>query len=819
MSYAKAQARIFAFMIRLFLVLAVTAQSSTLIAQNPSPTDILTPELRAWVEEHGGVFRVGTDSSYRPYVYSEGGQILGMAGDYFQLMSERLDISFVTVEYETFSNILSSIRNREIDVVPFLIDQESRREYLNFTPSIYSVQDRIFMRTDGFDYVDISSLNSRRVGYVEGYALGSALDEQSSSVEIVTYPNELMALRALSIGNIDALVADLGVASYYVAQEHITNLRVLGDFNYVEEQSIGSRNDWPELNAILTAGMASITPAEHQAIANRWVSITNFSEETTNDLLQWLVVVLIVGLVSALGSVIWIYSLKRQVRRRTALLESELTERKKAEAENYRLATAVEQSAEYVLIINKKGIIEYANLAFFRLSTAAAVLGKLFIDIAREQDKRLLLKALSKLKTGEVWRGKIFLAVTEAENVHVAMTITPIQGENETDGYVATGRDISHEEAMDRRLRHGEKLSALGTIAGGIAHDFNNLLVPILGFTDLLRKDVDVKAQAPLDAINSAARRAQDLVKRILVFSRQSEGKKETIDFGFEVREGITFLRSLLPTSVEIRSNLASDQTISGDQTQIQQIVLNLGTNAADAMAGERGLLEIELDTYEVTISDAISIPELKAGSYSRLLVKDNGSGMTQEQQKRMFDPYFTSKPIGKGTGLGLASVHGIVKNHGGAIRVASVPGKGTELELFFPKLPESLAKRRDVKLQQIPTGKGEQVLLVDDDELVLDSVGYMLDRLGYSVTAKSDPLEALDVIKASPDIFEAIVTDFTMPNMTGVQLVKEVHALKPELPVVLMTGKTDLLEEIELTSIGKPFRVMELATTLSRAL
>ena len=819
MGNPKLQARIFAPLIRLFLVLFCVAQSSSLLAQNPNSSDLLTPELRAWAEERGNVFRVGTDSSYRPYVYSEGSEILGMAGDYFRLLSERLDISFVAVEFESFADILSSVRNRDIDIIPFLIDDASRRDFLNFTPSIYNVQDRVFMRTDDFDYVDINSLSEKRVGYVEGYVLGAALEEQSASFEIVSYPNELMALRALSIGNVDALVADLGVASYYVTLEHITNLRVVGDFNYVEEQSIGTRNDWPELNEILTVGLASITAAEHREIANRWVSITNFNAEAANDLLRWLVVILIIGLACASGSMIWIYSLKRQVKRRTALLESELTERRKVEAENYRLATAVEQSAEYVLIINKKGIIEYANLAFFRLSTAADVLGKLFVDIAIEQDQRVLLKAITRLKTGEVWRGKIFLAVADAESVHVAMTITPIQGVNETDGYVATGRDISHEEAMERRLRHGEKLSALGTMAGGIAHDFNNLLVPILGFTDILRKDVNVKAQAPLDAINSAARRAQDLVKRILVFSRQSEGKKETIDLGFEVQEGITFLRSLLPTTIEIRSDLASDQTISGDQTQIQQIVLNLGTNAADAIAGERGLLEITLDTYQVTIDDAISLPELKAGNYSRLLVKDNGSGMTQEQQKRMFDPYYTSKPIGKGTGLGLASVHGIVKNHGGAIRVASKSGKGTELELFFPKLPESLSKRRDVKLQQIPTGKGEKVLLVDDDELVLDSVGYMLDRLGYTVTAKSDPLEALAVIKASPDSYEAIVTDLTMPNMTGVQLAQEVHALKPELPVVLMTGKTDLLEDIELTSIGKPFRVMELATTLNRAL
>lgn len=802
----------------LFLLLCFSVFHNS-FAQESAVNDLLTPDLRAWVTEQDSQFVVGLEGSYRPYAFTEDGQILGMAGEYLRTIGERLGVTFTVREYQNFAQVLEGAQKREIDIVPFAIENTERAQYLNFSDTFFRIQDRVVMRDDNFDYDGLASLSGMRVGLIEGYVLERELIENTQQFEVVSFPNELMAIRALSISNVDALIVDLGVISYYVEQEGISNLRVVGDVVFDDAQTMASRNDWPELNQVLNVGLSAITPEEHAQIFRRWINLSDFNAESVNQLLNWLSVLLVLGILCAFASLAWVYSLKRQVARRTIALESELQERRKVEAENYRLATAVEQSAEYVLIINKEGIVEYSNLAFFRLSVASDVLGRPFVDLAKNEDKKILLTALSELKAGEVWRGKIFLDIPDADDIHVAMTITPIQGDTETDGYVATGRNISHEEALEQKLRHGEKLSALGTMAGGIAHDFNNLLVPILGFTDLLQKEVPLKSQGALDAINSAARRAQDLVQRILVFSRQNEGKKETIDLGIEVREGLTFLRSLLPATIEIRSKIASEKTILGDQTQIQQILLNLGTNASDAMVDERGILEIELDTYNVTIADATSLPDLELGKYCRILVKDDGSGMTADQQKHMFDPYYTSKPSGKGTGLGLASVHGTVKNHGGAIRVSSRVSAGTQIELFFPILPETKSKHKGVIPEQIPKGRGERVLLVDDDELVLDAVGYMLDSLGYQVTTKSCPLDALNTVKSSPDTFEAILTDLTMPNMTGAQLASEVRAVKPEIPVVLMTGKTDLLEESELTSIGKPFRVIELATKMHEAL
>lgn len=635
-----------------------------------------------------------------------------MGGDYLSLLAERLGIEFQAIEFENFADILEAAKQRQIDLIPFIIDHPDRREFLNFTPPFFASSDRVFMRNSESEFQDMGSLEGRRVGHIEGYVEKGRLLESIVTAEMISYPNELMALRALTIGNIDALVADLGVISYYLQRENITNLRIVGDNPYADQNTIGVRSDWSELITMLSIGLNSITPEEQAQIFNRWISISDFNSESMNNLLSWLFLFLLIGVVCAVGFLIWVYSLKRLVAKRTLALESELNERKRIEAENYRLATAVEQSAEYVLIVNKEGIVEYANLSFFRLSAATDVLGNPLISLVKQEDRATLETALNNLKGGEVWRGKIFIDVQNAEFVRVAVTITPIQGDTVTDGYVVTGRDISHEEALEQKLRHGEKLSALGTMAGGIAHDFNNLLVPILGFTDLISKDATPEKRGALEAINSAARRAQDLVQRILIFSRQNEGRKETIDLGFEIREGLTFLRSLLPSTIEIRSNLASEQTILGDETQIQQIVLNLGTNASDAMPDNHGVLEIELDTYEVTISDSVSLPELKLGHYSRFVVKDDGCGMTEQQQKHMFDPYYTSKPSGKGTGLGLASVHGIIKNHGGAIRVTSKTGEGTEIELFFPQRTSDSVKRRDVVLQHIPKGKGEQVLL-----------------------------------------------------------------------------------------------------------
>ncbi len=807
---------------KIVLLLAIAMFCAMEISVAEGQADLLTPELRQWVDERGGVFTVSSSDGFRPYSFiGDDGQISGIGGDYLALFEERLGIEFELRRFEKFADMLEAAKAREVDIIPFVAVAENRRSYLNFTQTFYRIQDRIIMRDDVSSFSGLDDLEGMRVGFIEGYVLEEALAVRRSQFEIVPLPSELVGIRELSVGRIDALIADMGAASYYVEQEGITNLKVVGDLAYNDAQTFGSRSDWPELNEILNIGLASITEDERAEIRRRWVVLEGVDPDILDRLWTQLVGVVTVGLSLALATIVWVASLRRLVARRTADLESEFAERRRVEAERQRLAAAMEQTAEFVLIVGAEGIVEYANPAFLRLNGATDLSGMRFDAIVVDSDRPVLQQALAEARDGDVWRGRVHLVALDGNAVHAAMTVTPTRDESATGGareFVATGRDIRHEEELEARLRHGEKLSALGTMASGIAHDFNNLLTPIVGHSDLLRDAVSSSGTESLDAISGAASRAQQLVQQILSFSRLSEGEKVALDLTSEVAEGLSFLRSLLPTTVHIHSNLSDGQTVVGDRAQISQVLLNLGTNACDAMDAQTGRIEVSLDGYAVTAADKDSLPELVPGEYCRLTVLDDGKGMTADQQARIFDPYFTDKPYGKGTGLGLSTVHGIVQSHGGAIRVTSAPGEGTKMEVLFPSASEGKSTQsQPSSLDDMPRGNGQKVLLVDDDNSVLGVVGSMLEQLGYEVAAHSSPRDALATVSNSPQSFDVVLTDLTMPKMTGSQLASEVQAILPDMPVILMTGNLDLIDGTSMTCIGKPFGIRELADCLSR--
>ena len=796
-------------------------------ASNPSTAapaaDLLTLEERTWLDAHCPALVVGSEANYRPYAYvDQGGRLSGLAGDYLALLEQRLGCTFGVRRYDTFNDVLEAARRREIDIVPFVIAAPERESYLQFTAPVYNIADRILTRTDTEALLTLDDLAGVQVGVIDGYALVAELAATRPEIEVVAIPNELAAVRALSFGGIDALIVDTGVAAYHIQREGIANLRIAGDAGEESPQTFGTRSDWPMLNRIIDKGIASISDAERSAMANRWVNLGGVDPTELERL--WTRVAVFVAVVGLAGFAVlmWAHSLRRLVARRTLALEEELAERCRVEAVNERLAVAVEQSAEYVLIIDRAGRVEYANLTFLRASGRTDVIGQAFEALGLRSDRETLREAVHSLVDGDVWRGRVSLAGADPEGMLVAMTISPIHGGGASnDGYVATGRDVRHEEQLEARLRHGEKLSALGTLAGGIAHDFNNLLVPILGYVDLLRDQSPPESAPYLDAVANSGERARQLVQRILTFSRQHEGVQEPLDLRAEVEDSVGFLHSLLPATLEIRADLADCGTVIGDRTQIQQILLNLGTNASDAMETTGGTLDITLRPFDARCAEPISgFPDLTPGRYALLTVRDSGVGMDDDVRQRIFDPYFTNKPQGKGTGLGLATVHGIVSAHGGAIYVDSAPGSGATFHILFPVAEQSIPVEGPRKrILDVPAGHGERVLVVDDDALVRDVVGTMLRSLGYSVTVKSDPVDAVGVVRDSPQAFDAVLTDLTMPGSTGVQLAERLHDVRSDLPVIVMSGNTTSIENGSVLSIEKPLRPRELALCLHNVL
>jgi PAS domain S-box-containing protein len=399
---------------------------------------------------------------------------------------------------------------------------------------------------------------------------------------------------------------------------------------------------------------------------------------------------------------------------------------------------------------------------------------------------------------------------------------------------IATVRDVTTTVQSERtkaeleaQLRQAQKLEALGTLAGGIAHDFNNILGAMVAFIDLIRIDVNDR-MAVLDHVGelkSATHRARDLVQQILTFSRAQKPSRSLTRLEYSVRDALKLLRSSLPSSVVISSSFdAEAPLVLADASQLHQVVMNLGTNAAHAMRERGG--DLQLDVARVDVDEAMVLrrPELRPGRYARILVQDSGHGMDEATLKRIYEPFFTTKRQGEGTGLGLAVVHGIVLEHEGALIVHSVPGKGTSVEVY---LPEHLGEPNveHASPAALPRGSGERLLVVDDEEALCVSLTQLLSRLGYEVVAKTRPEEALELFRHSPDEFALVLTDLTMPGMTGLELAQRVLQVKPGARVALMSGFSGTWTPASVRALGlvdmlvKPLSAAALADGVARGI
>jgi len=377
---------------------------------------------------------------------------------------------------------------------------------------------------------------------------------------------------------------------------------------------------------------------------------------------------------------------------------------------------------------------------------------------------------------------------------------------------------------LEERIVRSEKMEAVGTLAGGIAHDFNNILSAIIGYTELARMQItdDNGPGRYLDQVMKASQRAKSLVEQILTFSRQ--GQQQLLPMLVEpiVKEALKLLRSSLPATIEIRQNLSRCPTVLADATQIHQVLMNLCTNASHAMESG-GVLEVILKPVAIETEDTQRFPELHRGAHVMLSVSDTGCGIEPSAIPKIFEPYFTTKQKGKGTGLGLAVVHGIVQKHGGAIRVYSEPGQGTTFHVYLPAVAEA-CPRKDQAPLPIPTGS-ETILLVDDEQALVDMASEMLAQLGYKVVTRSSGVEALALFEAKPGTFDLVITDMTMPKLTGEQFASHIKAIRPDVPVILCTGFSERISQDQAEALGiesflmKPLLPSDLARTVRRVL
>jgi PAS domain S-box-containing protein len=387
-------------------------------------------------------------------------------------------------------------------------------------------------------------------------------------------------------------------------------------------------------------------------------------------------------------------------------------------------------------------------------------------------------------------------------------------------------RDITQQRKLETQLQQAQKMESIGTLAGGIAHDFNNILSPILGHTELAMIELppDSPVHHNLRYIYKAGERARDLVKQILTFARRREKDRIPLKTSLIVKETINFLRSTIPATIDIQYVFKTEQdTVLADPTQINQIVMNLSTNATHAMQEKGGVLKVCLSDEYIGSDEANSFAGLVPGHYLRLSVSDTGTGISSDIIDKIFEPYFTTKDPSVGTGMGLAVIHGIVKNYGGDITVESEIGKGTTFHVLLPIIEAEVSLTIEPETE-LPGGN-ERILCVDDEKAVVDTIQSMLERLGYKVTARTSSMETLETFRNDPKKFDLVITDQTMPNMAGKELAKELRSIRPDISIILCTGFSVQINEERAKEKGisafvmKPIVMRQFAQTIREVL
>ncbi|MBW1780264.1 MAG: transporter substrate-binding domain-containing protein [Deltaproteobacteria bacterium] len=769
------------------------------------------------------------------YFKNEQGQPDGFIVDLLNEMARTHSVEVEWVFGANWAELIEMVRNGTADVIPSLTISPNREKILDFTSPV--------------EFVDVGLIvprDSRVTDFAPGLRIGTPRGAQTVKIMKVRYPyvtivemesidSLLVALLGKDIDAVFVMMPNFMLSARKIGAQK--RLKMLKPPVYIAHRGMAvKKGNWALLEFLNNLIHHYHGTPEYEALYLKWYGGPE-SYWTPKK----------IGIVSAVflflvvcAMALWRY---RSVVRLNKALRKNIAEREEAERaltkNRAMLRHVLDNVPQSIFWKDRDGVYMGCNNVF---ATAAGldgpdqIVGKTDFDLPWAQTEAGAYRADDRevFNSGRPKAHIIEPLIKPDSSMGLADTTkVPLRDERgQVYGVLGIYEDITERKAaeeekrkLEEQLRQAQKMEAIGTLAGGIAHDFNNVLTPILGYTELLMGSMPSSdpVYPKLVEVFNAANRARDLVSQILAFSRKAEHKRAPLNLVLIIKESLKMLRSTIPTTIEIRQNIdLTDAVVMADPTQMHQVIMNLCTNAYHAMRATGGILAVSLTQKEIGGQEKDA--DLPPGRYVMLEVGDTGCGMDRETRERIFEPYFSTKGQGEGTGLGLAVVHGIIKGLNGRITVYSEPGTGTNFIIFLPLVDAPTSGGQPLIADEIPGGK-ERILVVDDEEQMAKMEESVLSDLGYAVFVETNSMDALGILRERPEDFDLLITDMTMPKMTGVKLAEEILAIRPNFPIILCTGYSEQINAEKAKAIGirgyltKPVRQRDLALAVRKVL
>jgi PAS domain S-box-containing protein len=757
----------------------------------------LTTEEQIWIKEHSEI-RLGVDPTWQPLEFvDKKGKHQGISSDYVRILNNRLGLNMKIVPNLSWPQVMESVPQRGIDVLPAVTKTPEREKHLSYSVPYTYINWVIISRTDTPEINSLADLEGRVTAVNAGYASQDHMKEEYLGVPLLPESSTLDVLQSVVDGKAEAAVVELNAATLVIHGHRIKSLKVDQHvFKKHDPLAIAVRNDWPELVQILNKGLASITPDERERIDQKWLAVPIKIGFTKMDMLRIIFFVIVVMSLFVVFFMIWNRRLHKEVHERIMA-----DEKLKKSEEQFRLL--IENAPDAVFVRNKSCFtyLNKAALGLFGADSEQDLIGTPIIEHYHPKvrdDIRERMRIINEERLPIPQYQSVCLKLDGTE-VCVESTAVPITYQGEDGGLIflrnTTDRveDQRRHQQLEEQLHQSQKIESLGRLAGGVAHDYNNMLSVILGYSELAQMKVNSSnpIQSDLDQIIRAANRSRDITRQLLAFARKQIINPEVLDLNTSVENTLKMLRTLLGENIDLVWHPKGDLwPVKIDPSQLDQVLANICVNARDAIA-DVGKMIIETDVVTFDKDYASDHPGFVPGDFTVLAISDSGCGMDRDTVNNIFEPFYTTKGVGEGTGLGLSTVYGIVKQSNGFIDVYSELNQGTTFKIYLPRCTEKVVLGQESPISKIQKGHGEKILLVEDESAIVEMTTTMLKDFGYKVLAANSPAEALDLAKSSQGEIHLLLTDVVMPGMNGRDLANQLKNTHPNLQVTYMSGYT----------------------------